>query len=403
MFKAAAFNIISNSGKLVQMLPSLPLLIVGDIHGDIISLFIVLRKYIALLRKNPQTVLVFLGDYVDRGLASIDILIILCLIKSKFPSRIYLCRGNHETVNIHQSNTNDPIVYDMVDRYTTKATKTFIAFAAFVVSLSFVFKTDEVICMHGGIDKGLFESPVTLLDTVYLDFSPTTWAPHGLYQDEYDCLLWAGYPDIRRTDKCPSLGPKEMDEMMLTNNLKIFARGHSHTLAGCKLHNNAKDLYVLISSLYITRIYIEEHAERYKEEYSKLYNATIIKQDKASERDDYKAATTILYINPSSKEQNVIHVYDDSLFKNKESLVSLLQDIQDFYSAYKIPNKITRFNRQNNQWKTHAIITETLESMGFKIPENLSLKENNNNCRTLDELFRILNKLQGTNESPYTP
>ena len=288
----------------------------------------------------------------------------------------------------------------MIGRYREKAVDTFIAFVAFIVSLSFVLKTDDVICMHGGIYKGLFEHPGDFLDTVNLEFIPTTRAHK--YRYKYDCLLWSSYPDRRETDKCPLLNPKQMDEMMLANNLKIYAKGHDHTLAGCKLHNNAKDLYVLISSLYITRSYIKNGvAKRFKEEVEKKFGISIAVEDFDNEKDNYKAAATILYINPSNKEQNVIHMYDNSLFNNRESLVSLLQDIQDYYSAYNIPNKITRREDQYAPWKTHEIITETLENMGVTIPENLSLKENNTSCRTLDELFYVLNKLQGTNESPY--
>ena len=100
---------------------STPVTVCGDIHGQVWRLSLLLfTKFIIfsfvdgisqfydleeLFRRGgqvPDTNYVFLGDFVDRGYYSLETLTRLLTLKAKYPDRITLLRGNHESRQITQ-------------------------------------------------------------------------------------------------------------------------------------------------------------------------------------------------------------------------------------------------------------------------------------------------------------
>jgi protein phosphatase len=93
------------SGNLIQVLspnclfPSLQkldLIVVGDLHGNIDDLLQILGNF----GYPPARSYLFLGDYVDRGSNSIEVLLLLYSLKGLFPHQISLLRGNHECKSV---------------------------------------------------------------------------------------------------------------------------------------------------------------------------------------------------------------------------------------------------------------------------------------------------------------
>lgn len=70
-----------------------PVTIVGDIHGQFYDLLEMLK----ITGEAPETNFLFLGDFVDRGYYSVEVISYLLCLKVRYPDRVTLIRGNHES------------------------------------------------------------------------------------------------------------------------------------------------------------------------------------------------------------------------------------------------------------------------------------------------------------------
>ncbi|KAG4961866.1 hypothetical protein JHK82_038556 [Glycine max] len=73
-------------------------LICGDIHGQ----FYDMKELFKVGGDCPKTNYLFLGDFVDRGFYSVETFLLLLALKVRYPDRITLIRGNHESRQITQ-------------------------------------------------------------------------------------------------------------------------------------------------------------------------------------------------------------------------------------------------------------------------------------------------------------
>jgi serine/threonine protein phosphatase 1 len=66
---------------------------IGDIHGDLDGLERIFRRFPQL---GPEDTVVFVGDYVDRGPKSAQVIEFVRKLQREGPARVVALRGNHE-------------------------------------------------------------------------------------------------------------------------------------------------------------------------------------------------------------------------------------------------------------------------------------------------------------------
>ena len=142
-----------------------PVTICGDIHGqmfDLLELFRVGGEFTNRKKKFemnflrftgdvPQTNYLFLGDFVDRGFYSVETFLLLLALKVRYPDRITLIRGNHESRQITQ-------VYGFYDeclrKYGSIMVWRYCTEVFDYLSLSAVID-GKIFCVHGGLSPSI--------------------------------------------------------------------------------------------------------------------------------------------------------------------------------------------------------------------------------------------------------
>lgn len=93
-----ARNILSKEPNILRI--EAPVIACGDIHGQFYDLLNLLEEG---GRPNDQgnfPQYLFLGDYVDRGSFSCEVIFTLLALKIAYPDKIHLLRGNHESGSV---------------------------------------------------------------------------------------------------------------------------------------------------------------------------------------------------------------------------------------------------------------------------------------------------------------
>nr|QTK16928.1 protein phosphatase 1 transcript variant X6 [Nilaparvata lugens] len=205
-------EILLNEPSLLEISP--PVKICGDIHGQYPDLV----NWFNVAGFPPTTRYLFLGDYVDRGRQSIEVMSLLFAFKIRYKSSIYLVRGNHESASVNK-------VYGSYDeckrRYSVKLWKSFVdCFNCLPVA---AIVEHKIFCCHGGISPSLKD-----LQQIKDIVRPTTVPDKGVMCD----LLWADPSSLvdgwAPNDRGVSytFGANAVYEFLFKFDLELICRAH---------------------------------------------------------------------------------------------------------------------------------------------------------------------------------
>ncbi|KAD5960504.1 hypothetical protein E3N88_11976 [Mikania micrantha] len=218
-----------------------PVTICGDIHGQ----FHDLAELFRIGGKCPDTNYLFMGDYVDRGYYSVETVTLLVALKVRYPHRITILRGNHESRQITQ-------VYGFYDECLRKygnasVWKIFTDLFDYFPLTALV--ESEIFCLHGGLSPS-----IETLDNIR-NFDRVQEVPHEgpmcdlLWSDPDDRCGWgisprgAGY----------TFGQDISEQFNHTNGLKLIARAHQLVMDGFNWGHEQKVVTIFSAPNYCYR------------------------------------------------------------------------------------------------------------------------------------------------------
>ena len=228
----------SVNNRLVTLEPLGEAVVIGDLHGDLESLSLILERsqFLEKMQQSKDATLIFLGDYGDRGANSAEVYYVVLKLKLAFPEQVVLLRGNHEAPrNLIGSPHDLPLQFQR--RFGEGWERVYEGmWALFACFYNAVYVEERYLMVHGGVS----DKTVSLRDIAH--------AQEGGGEAVLEDLLWSDPVDnLRGVSFSPrgagKLFGKDVTQRILEAlNVKVLIRGHQSSDVGFKINHDGKVL-----------------------------------------------------------------------------------------------------------------------------------------------------------------
>ena len=215
--------------------------VVGDLHGQFYDLLHIFEINGYPSEKNPY---LFNGDYVDRGVFSLECITTLIAYKILYPNHLFMARGNHESVNLNQMYG---FKNEVIDKYG-KDERMYECFTEFFKSLPLGhILNKQVLVVHGGLFS---KDGVTIEEVKKIDRFREI-PESGLMSE----LLWSD--PCKENGRQPSkrgvgmsFGPDVAKKFLEENKLNLLIRSHEVKTEGYEVEADGKVITIFSAPNY---------------------------------------------------------------------------------------------------------------------------------------------------------
>jgi serine/threonine-protein phosphatase 5 len=208
------------------------LTVCGDTHGQFRDILEIFSQNGDPSDSNPY---LFNGDFVDRGDMGIECALILLTAKCLWPTRFWVNRGNHETVEMNNFYGFKKEFENL--NYFNKSNKLFE-----LLPIAHLHN-NEYFITHGGLPRADFT-----IDALRQLRVGGEESMGFLWNDPSDQLR--GFGPSPRGPGCFQFGPDVTKQFLDKNQLRLLIRSHEVVDAGCEWSQGGKCLTVFSAANY---------------------------------------------------------------------------------------------------------------------------------------------------------
>ena len=206
---------------------------------------------------------IFLGDFCDRGLYSLEVILLLFALKIKYPDFIYLIRGHHEDKAINEKyGLGDECLERLQDEIQNPLSIFSNINKAFDYLPFGVLVDNNILLIHGGIGSSIesLEDIENIKRPINVEQNPTNTSQLHIidllwseYSDEIENIEINNERDKNKNGFIVKYGKERLNKFLVDNKINLIITAHQFVKEGFTTFNNDRLLTVFSATNYMDK------------------------------------------------------------------------------------------------------------------------------------------------------